>query len=1732
MPYNPQDQQEHHKEYSKEQEILQARRFLEEHGENLAPLNAHASPQKVNTMDFLNNAPAALVSPESVDSTMYYRFLEQANRDDGNSGLADEIANESMNGKRKILPGDVPAQVFHPIAEAVRLESRNLRSNIAIGAVEAAGGGAGFWRQTLQRMMGSNAAQLAQGGAEPLARAQQVLYGLLKGEGTAAFQRLFPKVTLEDERDEFGVPIEISPWAATIDVVWAKMRNDDEAIRDNLDILRKTNVAYSQQGHMVEFRDVVDNAFGQDNTDSMDAFYESMYDAGVMGKIAMGATALVYAAGEMFVDPLIIFDFLPGLVTKAGKGLASTAKIAELSAKVARKTRRLPDMLEARMRAERHLDVALAEHAARPTEKSAANLTNAMNLFAERVDEVEWKRRQPIGQGGDQFDAFNHTGVGKRNPSTIETTELYTIGDEVTGGGTAWERGMLYDEDRGRWIDVQSQRKPVEVFRAKTGDQYNIRNAGRGSEGEHGPLLQSLAAFGEKLGIRLMPFQSPSHKTDPVYLRGQYWPGSRTIWLNTLEESPHQILTTFMHEAWHHIFYTYMTDARKADLVGKMADAGFDFNKYADDALSLKYNLGGIMSITDESTARALSDMASDPEFWDTMRRIDPEAFEALSKSAEDLSLLSMDHIDRMAGILPRHRMGMETATVADMFTSPASTKGWEEYTLEVMGAIEDAYSKDPILLAKHKVRIEREVTDAIATMTKQREGLQALGKKTPMLDQEIKRAEKYLGRLDSTGNRGRLADFKWKAEALRRRTPAEIRNIIENQRKVAAVRSTETVQPNRQPTWSKNLDGEWEKGVYEEQGLFADDVADRLANGPDDAEYAADGLARLVHGADPDDILHPTNMVPERHAETGGRIVPGTKDNMIDNQAANDTLWKLKQKAKDRNLELWEYDSGAVFLEEALNALKKAEPPKRMGHRKSVQSLNELDMMPPEKGVRYRDTPYDPAWLPEPRKKNEQIMADGWWDDHQMNNFDRIASGMYPHTWRVKWPAGLRAGVMHLREPMRVLEDIDPGRSWPLVRGALYNAESETQRLHGVFNSAMERFGSITVKDKSSLRKRLMSNQGESTTVNEELSELLFDILDTSTSDANYAKLTADLSPQQRKAVSDIRHELDLIGDRLGITGTDAFIDGYIHHAFDPTNFSKGQALPEFAGMTKSGNVFLGALLKRNGEKGFVKDAHAALEVYARGVSRKLHVEPALKQFKARATWYANRPGGKDKFFGDYADMMIAQLNGEPSMAGRVIDKMASGVYAAAGKPYQPGNVSRGVLAMNNLIYTSLLAGNRRYPIMAIATALSTTSAKYGMFRTVKAMFKMATPEGQLAFRHMNVDKQFGRIFESDLMNGINKLTSGLSNVRPMSLSTQDSELFIRGMTFWASIDDNLTKLGYSKFRMADEAGFGQEVLFEAMRQTEEINHYFGVLGKSPALGRMSKSGSALATQFLSFPFKQSETLIALGKDDPGNIVRFMMASGWVGRVAAQELGMDVQEYVGFSAAIPRPNQLTSPGVTLLSSMIKMSATMSDFSDGYATAEDAKQSVDQFLKDSEVLIPMLRLAREVAQAAEMDATGRKETPGRGFGREIDAEYTDIGGRISIPLPSGAKGERSETTSILMGSRSITETLNMRAKQRIRQVVNKAAIERMSLVEKAKQAMDSGDWNAAQKQMEKMAEMGFPIGDSSNPVRMKMEIDMLDWYITEMRRNPKLAHKIIPILQEYGILGDTDAQNQ
>lgn len=1870
-------------------EAIDREQDLLELGLNPDALRSARGPRQGATMDQLYQARAETSTTErQVNQLGRYDAMVEALNGQGLPSMADRLSVESAETRR-----DLNDAGYHTV-QGIREGYRQARGEAAINAVRTANDGEGFWKKLATNVLGSDAAQIVLGGVEPLMRPQQVLYGLIAGEGGQAWSRMFPHVYIPDENGELQ---ETSPWAATVDAIWAKLSGDEEGYETGMEAVRQANMQNMEQG-LLEFSDVVDARVGKER---MDEFYADMYDKGVAGQIGMGVLSTVYAGAEIFLDPLMIFEKLPGAAYTGLRGMASSSYSATSSLKRALKTNRLNDIYNSIEATQKHLDTAVKMYNAKPGPKRLDNLRAAYNMHSQALDHIRIRARGAADTA--LVPQQPRRGLAQTLLASFGLDRLGRAPDPEALRKTGWELGIEVRRAKG-----QKYQDNLATIHQEVADQWGGQSnwTAMTPTGHMQPHVQAAAEIADTLGYQLITGET-KNITGLVGISGSQ---SRTIGIDlsmirykAKEVADAAKLTdpaliraneeaafwgTFIHEMQHGVFASHMDDLEKAgliDLIGNEANVQqYHAMLQLDTGGAYPANLAtpwGLLKVIDEAAARTAPDFLTDPKAWGKIMEFAPQTG---ARMIEDLAVLS----DRMMHHV--HHTTSLKMWMSDSAYATTKRKMWK--------AIRQAATKDKKFMERLVKGYKEQLGVHLDGMRANRTMLKNQEINTPMLDSSIKKVEGWIEAIEK-GKLDRLEEYGTiQYEAARVMSTDELARAVARDRVRQAVTTTGSRQSNMTRNWYQDKDGTWIQGEFiqteldmpmnqpmvTEQSLPAgmkffktveddgtidrilqitdadgnvqvefpmalgdedvgivmmsvdealealgrgdglmqdlmDDLAedamdellteapeiammptihahadygagkparmyiggtesttmravgelkalrkriggdqiipirlnggddivnknidlpsalykaetdepirlrgfmskkepdalrkqlflerfDRIANGPDQAEIAATGLAQLADGADPDDIMVLLGATPERMALTGGRIVPGTVAGMIDMDRIAKHVARIEDEAKAAQKELWHYSPETAKLKDAMLATK----------------YNER-------------IPHDASWLPGPREKSFDDVNADWWLEHQENFFNRIGRGLDPDSWHIKAPQWMKGAFQWMREPMRALESMDPGASWPILRTALYDAENETTRLKAVFHDAMQRFGAVKEEYMGPLQAAFVSGGKQPKyTTNKEMAEILFDMLDTPEGSETFIGITElyNLSDEQLKAVADIRNELNIIANKLGIEGTSRMIgdNGYIHHAFDPNWYAKGGSLPENAGLSANGHVFLAALLRRNGAAGYTRDAVAVLDLYSRGVARKLHIEPGLLRFKERIKTVAQADPSKAQIL-DYGDLVIKQIKGEPSMLGSLIDKMASRVAGAQGKVYQPGTISRKVMAVSGLMYSSLLAGNRRYPIMNIATSLATTGAQFGLFRTVKGMFKAATPEGQLLFKAVGGDKLWSAIFEAGPGGDkglIERMLQLAPRARIMSPSIEDTENFIRGMTFWAAIDETLTKGGFRNVAEAHEAGILGEILFDSLRTTEEVNHYFGVASKPPWMSRISKSGSVVASQFLSFPFKQGEQLLSLAGQNPGKIGNYMMLSGWISRVGAQELGLDLREYVGFNFMPGSARDLTSPGVAFMMSAVKMMGSMSALHDGYGDVETARMDVEDFVKKGETLIPLLGRVKELARYEEVRTTGQLSIPGLGYSREVDVEFGGIGG--FLPIPTGEKGKRSEAMGILTGARSVGGSLDVAARKKTQQVINSAAIERLALADKAWEAMQAGDNAEMVRQLRRMAKMKFPVGDISTTMKARAEAARLHWYILDLRRNRRLAHKLVPIMDEYGILKRT-----
>ncbi len=533
------------------------------------------------------------------------------------------------------------------------------------------------------------------------------------------------------------------------------------------------------------------------------------------------------------------------------------------------------------------------------------------------------------------------------------------------------------------------------------------------------------------------------------------------------------------------------------------------------------------------------------------------------------------------------------------------------------------------------------------------------------------------------------------------------------------------------------------------------------------------------------------------------------------------------------------------------------------------------------------------------------------------------VGHALYPESYMPK--PGYLFRSFYFREPMRVLDESMPG-GWDFIRGKTKMAEAERNALSGKMRNIFEKRGIYDVnqaqKGIGKITKHLTSGREYAPTrINKRNNEILAELLDTKhLSDAKDAagksiptkewtdileKHGLDEASDVVQANHEIREVMDEIGIKLGLN-EDEFVEGYLTHFFntkgmvDPSWFNNGGRPPEFWHMNhKVARKLPGFLQERTGNVAELGGAVELLDLYTRAVTKHLHTNPMIDEFSNLVSHRARtaQMAGDHKMANNiqkYWTALRSNISGEPS-------SVAQFLYTLPGGEVFHHYAKRTAGAIGALTYSAALSGNPRYPVMAIAQMFNSTAAEYGPLRTLRAFASMMKVDERVMAKAAGMDSVHRQMMEDGL--GMASKMAADVGIPVLMPSITDTEFFIRGVTMHASIGAQLTELGYKNLDDIVDGARRNEVLAQAIRDSESINHMFGVLGKPVAFGRISQSGSAIASQFMSFPFKQTETIGAFTRKNPGYLWDYLVLSGQMVRLG-HKMGIHAGDYVGVGYA------------------------------------------------------------------------------------------------------------------------------------------------------------------------------------------------------------------------------------
>jgi hypothetical protein len=714
------------------------------------------------------------------------------------------------------------------------------------------------------------------------------------------------------------------------------------------------------------------------------------------------------------------------------------------------------------------------------------------------------------------------------------------------------------------------------------------------------------------------------------------------------------------------------------------------------------------------------------------------------------------------------------------------------------------------------------------------------------------------------------------------------------------------------------------------------DDVAlhNATAQGLDDSGQIADGFAQLIIGTDPSHIKFRQPGVSDFY--NSANLPPGVAQSSLDGhlKPAIAALRKTAEEAiEDADVILRGVTAppeGTVYAK-----LNKADKEKysiwRAATKKKEQNESWLDDLVGDPGdAKNNIKPRDPRipdsllnkdglaeeLLPASYRRSP-LEADDYLGDQWGEKVGRTVAGvmLYPKAIMKMPPAWFNSAV---REPSRVLSEQSPEMRLRMVDGLTqYNFGVNTVRkeLESIFSNA----GIYTDgKTRSAIKGLFVTNpRGK---VDKDKASQLFHLLDsefagvTPTADSiakaqkAFAELSAEASPEMMKAHGEMRKLLAHMGDTLDLPN-DKLVEGYVPRMRDfASDFmndawtENGSLPPDMEGTT--GKSFWGQLMDRRGNstEGVETDIVKIMDSYSRGYGRKMYLEPMNQDLThmARLTGIADPSRA---WISKYTEQMVKNINGEAS----AVNVWASNILG--GKNSHLAKSAAGMTA--TLGYSAALTGNMRYPVMSILQSLNTTSAKYGPLRTLRGVGKMMTAKGKAEAQASGVNKEINQIYQ-----GVSSLAARAKV--PGTKSIQDTEFYIRGLTYHAALGDELTARGFKSIDDVAEIGQRQSIIAHAVRETEEANHVFGSIGRPVGFSRLSGTGATVATQFFSFPFKQTETLANIALDNPGQFMDYLYVAGKIQTAAADGLNIDVSNYTGIGFVTDIPEILSGDRETI----------------------------------------------------------------------------------------------------------------------------------------------------------------------------------------------------------------------
>jgi hypothetical protein len=925
-----------------------------------------------------------------------------------------------------------------------------------------------------------------------------------------------------------------------------------------------------------------------------------------------------------------------------------------------------------------------------------------------------------------------------------------------------------------------------------------------------------------------------------------------------------------------------------------------------------------------------------------------------------------------------------------------------------------------------------------------------------------------------------------------------------------------------------------------------------RQLMGPDDTEAAGDALNLIARGGTPsvDDVTllpampeygglpaTPVNLINWRKAEAAG--VAGKEVWAAANPPTPMNLWKSTAKMLDNQVYLTKKSLGKMreigdktrikVYEAQLNTLKKhqADLAKSVGMKKVAQK-------------------YDDIWLP---KDVPGVLENP-------NTFNRWMSAAHDRMLRSLYPGGAiinntamlaesKGGQLLgiFREPQRFYETYSPG-AWDRFRGSMLRYDQEVRVWYDKSIDLAEKAKVIKPRAKWNPAKEFSPYS-----VDETRQKQAFDLLNTPKTiedidgamveNPAFRKLVDQADEGMMNFHNKIRERLDHMADLQGISDTEKYLTGYIRHVFDHSQFAGGARPLEYIGLPAKAEVFASHLLSRTGAQGYKKDVMLALDYYGRAATRKRVLEPMYDDMIQTGKDLARQYGNPS--FQTYSNDLVNTLMGKPTPLGKRIDDVIGMAVTKEGKRrWNPGVHDRALMGISGLFWAGALPGNPRYPIMQIGTGIATGAGRFGPMNMTRGLMEMGTREGQALNKQIGTYDTFLDIFESDFMRKFSTFISKRGyTISPLGVqSTASTEEYIRGATALASTQMYLEKMGFATMAEAKAAGFERQIAFQGLRGAEEVNHMFGAKGRSATMTRtvFRERGLAVAgTQFLSFIPKQVEELAFQWTRNPGHIATYLMMSGWMSRLAAEEAGIDITDYVGLGFLPKEPRDITSP---LVDAWVKNLTLLDAMSSRDPVAVSKAQ--EDFLGALDTILPMFvafsagtRGAGRLQHAEQTTKSGQRLRP-------LDFEETlrldqppesfqEMATRIGESLRPGELKEGEAMPGIggdfipsMFGQMPIRDKIHRIGQRAITRERQKKYFYARKIVQQLVDGIEDNNDEMINESLEELVNLNMPVLGAT-ALEREVAAREISWILRAIEHDPALIDRYMRIIESHGL---------